>query len=126
MVDVTANQRSRSVVHQRAMQLSVPEIVGHIQSVLGRELLALITGKDGRTVTRWISGPQRPPRAEEKLIRDTFQVLEVLLTVQDPSVVRAWFMGMNPQLDDQSPAEVLAEGGVRDVMAAARAFINAS
>lgn len=40
-------------------------------------------------------------------------------------VIRAWFMGMNPQLGDESPIEALREGRVRDVMAAARAFVNA-
>ena len=32
---------------------------------------------------------------------------------------------MNPQLDDENPAEVLAAGRAREVMAAARAFVNA-
>ncbi|TCW18822.1 hypothetical protein EDD19_1484 [Dietzia cinnamea] len=32
-------------------------------------------------------------------------------------------MGMNPQLDDVSPAEALADGQHREVMAAARAFV---
>ena len=30
---------------------------------------------------------------------------------------------MNPQLDDRSPAEVIAEGDLRAVLAAARAFL---
>jgi hypothetical protein len=34
------------------------------------------------------------------------------------------FMGMNPQLDDVSPAEALAEGRHRQVMAAARALVS--
>jgi hypothetical protein len=48
-----------------------------------------------------------------------------LLATDSPAVVRAWFMGMNPQLDDENPAEVLAEGRSREVMAAARAYVNA-
>lgn len=40
----------------------------------------------------------------------------------DPTI-RAWFMGMNPQLDDVSPAEALAEDRFREVLAAARAFL---
>jgi hypothetical protein len=30
---------------------------------------------------------------------------------------------MNPQLDDVSPAEAIANGDLREVMAAARAFV---
>jgi hypothetical protein len=33
-------------------------------------------------------------------------------------------MGMNPQLEDVSPAEALAEDRYREVMAAARAFVS--
>lgn len=39
--------------------------------------------------------------------------------------MRVWFMGMNSQLEDEAPAEVIAEGRTKDVMAAARAFVNA-
>jgi len=35
-------------------------------------------------------------------------------------------MGMNPQLDDENPADLLAEGRDREVMAAARAYANQS
>jgi len=43
-----------------------------------------------------------------------------------PSVVRAWFMGMYPHLDDENLADLLAEGRAREVMAAARAYANQS
>lgn len=58
----------------------------------------------------------------EKNLRAAFQVFQLIQTVDAPHTVRAWFMGMNPQLDDVSPAEALADGDHRAVMAAARAF----
>lgn len=81
--------------------------------------------KNVRTVARWSSGDVKPPQATEKLLRDAFQVFELLLTVDSESVARAWFMGMNPQLADTSPAEALAGGQAKTVLAAARAYINA-
>jgi hypothetical protein len=32
---------------------------------------------------------------------------------------------MNPELDDEAPVEALAKGCAREIMAAARAFMNA-
>lgn len=75
-------------------------------------------------MSRWISGEAKPPLNEQRLLRDTLQVIELLAEVDPDKVVRAWFIGMNPQLEDAAPAEVVAEGRVRDVMAAARAFVN--
>lgn len=48
--------------------------------------------------------------ADEKLLHDTYQVLELLLAAEESPVARAWFMGMNPHLDDAPPAEALADG----------------
>lgn len=78
-----------------------------------------------RAVTRWVSGDAVPPAREEDLLRDTFQITQLLSEVEPDEVIRAWFMGMNPQLGDESPVEALREGRVRDAMAAARAFVNA-
>jgi len=45
----------------------------------------------------------------------------------DPRVVQAWFAGLNPQLDDRSPARLLREGDLHEVgplvIGAARAFL---
>ena len=67
----------------------------------------------------------RPLRERGKQLRDTFQVFELLASAESADVARAWFMGMNPQWDDESLAEALSTGRARDVVAAARAFINA-
>ncbi|MCU1419892.1 MAG: hydrolase family protein [Mycetocola sp.] len=50
---------------------------------------------------------------------------QLLTTADSAAVARAWFMGMNPHLNDETPAEVLADGRTREVLAAARAFIDA-
>jgi hypothetical protein len=92
---------------------------------LGRDVVAIITGKQSRQVTRWATGEAVPSARDQQLLRDTYQVVELLTEVEGPDVTRMWFIGMNPQLEDQAPAEEIAAGNVRDVMAAARAFVNA-
>ncbi|KZS57787.1 hypothetical protein A4G28_10470 [Mycobacterium ostraviense] len=75
---------------------------------------------------RCISTPEgRAARARgEKHLRAAFQMFELIQTVDAPQTVRAWFMGMNLQKEDVSPAEALAEGSYCEVTAAARAFVS--
>jgi hypothetical protein len=47
-----------------------------------------------------------------------------MLTVDSPHVARAWFIGMNPQLDDEAPADVIREGRLREALVAAQAFVS--
>jgi hypothetical protein len=44
--------------------------------------------------------------------------------LESDHTIRAWFMGTNPQLDDESPLEAVREGRNREVLAAARAFVT--
>ena len=124
---VQAVPRARIVrdAHAHAVELGVSDIAAALQTQLGQALLGVIVNKTERTLTRWTKAAVRPPHASEQLLRDTFQVFELLTSAESADVARAWFMGMNPQLDDESPAEALSTGRARDVMAAARAFINA-
>jgi hypothetical protein len=130
MINTSTGDASRSgadrTAHERSVGLGVSEIAAELQAQLGQVLLGVIVGKNARTLARWAHATVRPPHASEKLLRDTFQVLEILCSVHSPDVVRAWFMGMNPELGDASPAEALLKGRSREVMAAARAYVAAA
>jgi hypothetical protein len=67
------------------------------------------------------AGPHPSPDIERRL-RDAFGVAQILLQVESLQAVRGWFLGMNPELDDRSPALVIADepGLVAD---AARIFV---
>jgi len=109
--------------HAIAARASLPDVVREIESVLGQRLTAVIAGvSDGKAVGKWVRG-ERIPRAEaEQRLRDAYYVASLLLQVEAPSTVRAWFSGMNPELDDRAPALVLAEDPAR-VLHAARTFL---
>ncbi|TFC84460.1 hypothetical protein E3T23_00020 [Cryobacterium cheniae] len=107
------------------MGLSIAEIAAVLQAHLGQALLGVIVGKNARTLARWTHATVRPPHASEQLLRDTFQVFEILSFVHLPEVARAWLMGMHPELDDVSPAEALSNGRSREVMALARSYMAA-
>lgn len=56
------------------------------------------------------------------------QAAEIILQGDGPDTFRAWFIGMNPDLDDISPAELLHDGDIADVgpmvLSAARAHLS--
>lgn len=112
-------------VHRQATRAPVTEIAGLLQEVLSRRLTAYIASVgEGRTVSRWASGEIaliRDPDAEQR-IRVAYEIAQLLLTTDSPQTVKAWFIGLNPQLGDVSPVQALHDGQLKEALAAARAF----
>lgn len=121
MTTQIAPQRVKA--HGDALKTDPLDLSRELTRVFGRQLVALMVGKDARTVLRWNNGETAPAASQERVLRDVFQIYLMLSAVEGDHTIRAWFMGMNPQLDEVSPAEAIAAGHGRDVMAAARAFI---
>ncbi len=48
----------------------------------------------------------------------------LLLAEDSVHVVRAWFIGMNPQLNDDSPAGAIRDGRMKEALGAAKAFMS--
>ena len=115
---------NRTTAHVDSVQIDLRELLTRLSKVLGRQVLAVIAERELRTVARWLAGEASPTSDVERRLRDTYQVYSLLTTVEGDYTIRAWFVGMNPQLDDVAPAEALAADRSRDVMAAARAFVN--
>ena len=120
----TTGDRARTSAHNDAVQISAQDVSGDLARVLGRQLLAVIVDKGPRTIQRWIAGETLPGTEDERRLRNAYQVYLLLSSAEGDHTIRAWFMGMNPQLDDEAPAEALAGDKSRDVMSAARAFVN--
>jgi hypothetical protein len=110
-------------IHRQTTRLGMPMIVGSLQDILGQRLVAVIAGvSDARAVGKWVRGQRSPhPEAEQRL-RNAYQIVQLLLERESAETIRAWFVGMNPDLEDQAPAFVLGEDPV-GVLQAARAFL---
>jgi hypothetical protein len=108
--------------HRSAAEVPFPDQVQALKRMMGPKLLALAIGVDDSTIDRWIGAKSQPNLQNEAKVRACYQVYELLKPVDESPTIRAWFMGMNPQLDDRSPAEAVAEGDLREVLMAARAF----
>lgn len=114
--------------HRQATTASVRDVTAFLQDVLSRRLTAYIAGvRDAKTVTRWVNGEITQIRdfESERRLRTAYEIAQLLLIEESPRTVRAWFIGLDPSLDDVSPAEAIAEGQLREALAAARAFLAA-
>ncbi|MFA5775408.1 MAG: hypothetical protein WC864_08530 [Ilumatobacteraceae bacterium] len=118
-----SSARASAVAHRKTVLESDMSIVGFLVELLGSRLTAHLTDVDVSTVSRWKAGNSKPHTDAEQRLRGAHQVAKMLLTVDGPDTVRAWFIGMNPQLDDDAPLSVIAAGDTKAVLAAARSFV---
>ena len=111
--------------YRRSMEAPVSEIAGFLQELLSRRLTAYIAGvTSGKTISRWASGEVTEVRDHEteRRLRTSYEIAQLLLDRDSAQTVKAWFIGLNPQLGDVSPAEAIREGKLKGSLAAARAF----
>ncbi|GAC1427334.1 MAG: hypothetical protein NVSMB64_33260 [Candidatus Velthaea sp.] len=125
---ITAPARPDLDAHRHSIQIPINQAVGELADILGKKLTAYLAGvKDTRTIDAWSADRGDARKLDEQRIRLALQVALMLRTGDHPRVVQSWFVGINPQLDDRSPARILREGDIdkdaADVVAAARAFL---
>lgn len=114
--------------HQRAVRSPFPQIAGELRELLGARLVAYIGGvQNTRAVREWSEDKRAPSQEEQQRLRVALQVALLIAEADDKDIAQAWFQGMNPQLDDRSPARLLRDGELDEagpaVIAAARAFL---
>lgn len=96
--------------------------------MLGARLVAYLGSvRETRAVNQWAEGTREPSAEVQQRLRVALQVALTLADAESPQIAQAWFQGLNPQLDDRSPARLIREGDVDEVgpsvIAAARAFL---
>jgi hypothetical protein len=107
------------------------EVVRDLVSLITRPTVAVIAAvPDTRTVHEWSDGVAIPDRQRLHVLRVTLEAARILQHICGPSMIFAWFTGMNSHLRDAAPAEVLREAVTTGsdpapvVIGAARAFVN--
>ena len=114
--------------HTRAVRATFPELVSELRLVLGARLVAYLGSvKETRAVRQWAEGEREPSEEVRSRLRVALQVALPIAEAESPEIAQAWFQGLNPQLEDRSPARMLREGELEEVgpavIAAARAFL---
>ena len=114
--------------HTEATRLAPSELVRNLREVLGARLVAYLGGvKETRAVRQWAEGTRQVSGGQDlQRLRIAYQAAMLIADRDDAGTAQAWFQGLNPSLDDRSPAKVLHDedleaAGAR-VLAAARQF----
>jgi hypothetical protein len=115
--------------HQEVVRMDSRRVVKELIELLGGRLVAYIAGvTETRAVRQWADGDREMRPDTEVRLREGLTVALTLRKADKPPVVQAWFQGLNPQLDDRSPARLLREGDIEsvgpEVRQAARAFVT--
>lgn len=94
----------------------VPEAVAQLRQLVGSKLVAYMGSRSHtRFVSEWAEGLSKPtPDVAARLLvaRD---IAISLHTRDGKATIQSWFMGMNPDLNDDSPARLLREGTCKDI-----------
>jgi hypothetical protein len=110
--------------HRQATKAPIDDVANYLQELLSRRLVAYIADvKDAKTVSRWANGETKAREESEKRLRTAYEITHLLVEFDSPRVVKAWFIGLNPQLGDTSPAEAIHDGQLKEALVAARAFM---
>lgn len=114
-----------NAAHRDATSGEIDYIATRLQEALGQKLTAYMADVDSpQTVGRWASGDRHPREDQDRRLRAIFQIFQMLITEESSHTIRAWFMGLNPQLNDESPASVIKDDRLREALVAAKVYLN--
>ncbi|WP_448392083.1 hypothetical protein [Mycolicibacterium sp. XJ879] len=114
--------------YNSAMSMSTAELVTVLRDLLGSKLVAYLGKvKETRAVRQWADGTRTiaNPTDVDRL-RVAYRAAAMITARESAEVAQSWFQGLNPLLDDRSPARVLRDGDLEEVgpqvLTAARQF----
>jgi hypothetical protein len=108
--------------------MPIDALTGKLVEIIGRKLTAYVGGvHDVRDIDLWMSGGELHSSSEARL-RFAYQIARMLADRDDPKVVQAWLIGLNPELGDRAPLRLMRESDLKsvahEIMGAARAFVS--
>lgn len=123
-----AHARPDFEAHSKAVRASFSEVAAALRELLGARLVAYLGSvRETRAVNQWADGSREPSAEVQQRLRVALQIALTIAASESAQIAQAWFQGLNPQLDDRSPARLLREGDVDEVgpvvITAARAFL---
>lgn len=127
----TPRAQTQMDAYEAATRAEITVLVNDLRLALGPRLVALIAGvSETRAVHQWADGTRELRSATtEQRLRLAYQLWKLIATRESDRVAQAWFSGLNPKLDDASPARLVRDGDPDEVgprlLAAARSFAAA-
>jgi len=116
--------------YEQSVRSTTADVVTALRELLGAKLVAYLGSvNETRAVRQWAEGERAPSNEVVGRLRLAYQVAGLISEREQPRVVQAWFQGLNPQLDDVSPARLLREADLGEagprILSAARSFVAA-
>lgn len=108
-------------------RLELRERVRRLNGSLGHTLVSALAGSaDPQHARAWVTGASDlGPEAAQRL-RTAYAVWRKVAEAEGDAIARAWFVGANPWLDDDSPVNALRDGRMDAVARAADATVEDS
>lgn len=111
--------------HRDTAQQTIADIARFLQDNFSQRITSHIAGiEDAKQVGKWCKGQNVPRFDSEVRLRTAYQVFKLIEDRENGHIARAWMIGMNPQLEDDSPLQAIAGDRFKDVMAAARSYLQ--
>jgi hypothetical protein len=113
-------------IHRVSARTSVSDIAGELQDILGQRQVAFaVQIKSAKEVGRWAADESKPRDETDARLRRLFRVIEVLRQGgEGQDTIRAWMLGSNPSLQEESPIEAFHDDRWVQVLRAAETFIG--
>lgn len=119
-----SNAALRKEAYRRATSTPISVIARQLQKTLGQRLAALVVGAgDPKAIGHYANGTRSPHEDTARRLRVAHQVVVTLSSRETPETIQAWFVGMNPDLNDEAPADLILKEPKR-VLEAARAYVE--
>jgi hypothetical protein len=115
--------------YNHAHRVAPAQATAELIDILGARLVAYIAGvNEARAVREWAAGEREFKRPDTEMrLRHALHIAKFIADAETTHAAQSWFQGLNPQLNDRSPARLLREGDVEEIgpeiAAAARAFV---
>ncbi|MDY7541788.1 MULTISPECIES: TA system antitoxin ParD family protein [unclassified Cryobacterium] len=107
---------------------SIREITRRLNAALGETLVAALAYSDDPKASHgWATEDGLlPPRGSITRLAFAYEQWQKIAAAEGEQVARLWFVGANPRLDNDTPANAIREGLLEEVGEAARALVDDS
>lgn len=78
--------------------------------------VARVSGRDSRSVSRWLAGQAEPRRESEERLLELKAVVDLLRRVMRDDAARLWMRAPNPDLAYEKPLDLVAQGEYQRVV----------
>lgn len=114
-----------SLVQSEAQLATPAQMAQALQAALDIQLLAYMVGQSNHNIESWVeAGEDGVIRLEgEPRLVAAYEVLRLFDHFEQPGVLATWIIGRDPQLDYRMPAQLIREGQLEEVLAAAHNFV---